>query len=515
MASSQSLHNRRGTIFARYVDPIRNARSMEGQVLLAETIAKLVAVIITSIGFFIWGMSVAAQYVDQVWVHWLTGALFAGIAAWITDFAFSHFLENSLFQFLAFWRFNWFWRFASEGFYITLLLRPLRWAVVTIIVAALFWADWNSVYTLRSPIANAKKEKVERIDFAQLDAAQRQRIHDQVGPIDAEIAQVRDDIRKTEKDITAANTGLRELAQKGNKWAPGELQRKKDRATKQARKRLQSLQEQRDRAYAAITGASQQERGQAIADDAAAVATEAENKAAISTLFTQFGIGSKILTILFRLFLIINFLINTPNWDANRDGVIDGEDVTAAAQGVEQSEQRITEQPAPRGPSPAYAERRPIGFHRQEQEPPDTPKGRTHQIFTNIPLSPIITVPAQNAVEQCSTANSPQTVVVPEQSERAGLGVLADVREWEKRANQTYKRSFTSQREEYRDDNRQRSICYSIMLKCVGVQVTEDPDAGELKFQHPAEYTLSDDVLFVIAEQKKRLEQIGKRRVEV
>ena len=53
------------------------------------------------------------------------------------------------------------------------------------------------------------------------------------------------------------------------------------------------------------------------------------------------------------------------------------------------------------------------------------------------------------------------------------------------------------------------------MLKCVGVQVTEDPDAGELKFQHPAEYTLSDDVLFVIAEQKKRLEQIGKRRVEV
>lgn len=510
MASSQSVHNRRGNIIARYVDPIRNARSMEGQVLLAETIAKLVAVVITSIGFFIWGMSVAAQYTEWVPAHWLSGALFAGIAAWITDFAFSHFLENSLFQFLAFWRFNWFPNVARDGIYITFLLRPLRWVVVTVIVAALFWADWNSVYTLRSPIANAKKEKVERIDFSALRADQQQAISAQIAPIDNEINRVRADISRAERDVHNANPGLRELADRGNKWAPGELKRKKDRATRADRKRLETLQQQRDQVYASVTASAEKERTIAIADDQDAQATEAENKAAISTLFTQFGIGSKILTILFRLFLIINFLINTPNWDANRDGVIDGEDVTAAAQGSEQPEQR-TEQPAPRGPSPAYAHRRPIGFHRSE-DPPENPQGRTQQVFTNIPLSPFITVPAEIAVEQCSTAPEPETTAVPEQPAKTGLGVLADLREWEKRANQTYKRSFSSQREEYREDNRHRAECYTIMLKCVGVEVTEQE--GELKFQHPPAYTLTEDVLFVIDEQKKRLEQIGKRRVE-
>ncbi len=491
---------RKGNFISRYVDPIRNAASMEGHVLMAETVAKLVAVIITSLGFFIWGKDVAAQYTAIVALHWLTGILFAAIAAWITDFAFSHFLENSMFQFLAFWKFDWIHTaMARDGWYITFLLRPMRWAVVTIIVAGLFWADWTSVYTLRSPIANAKAERTERVDFSALRTEQQHAISATVAPIDSEIKQVRADIASAERAVVANNPALQKLAAEGNTWAKGQIATKKAKETKPLKKRLDALQSQRDAAYSGIVASTAQERSIAIADDQAAQTSDAESKTAISTLFTQFGIGSKILTILFRLFLIINFLINTPNWDVNRDGVVDGDDVTAAASG---RSAHTTTPPHPQGypgtHSPAFAGRRRAGFVRHD----DPPESRTEFGLGTPAVTP--TVPGQNPVAHCATTNNAEQSVENSSdgnsTDTSPRGVLADVSKWKKYSNEYYKRSITQKRPEKRNDNRIRYESYRTMLEALGVKVGVGEN-NRLTFRDPDSYDTSDDAIRIVEAQ--------------
>lgn len=513
--SNQSA--RRGNLISRYVDPIRNAASMEGHVLMAETVAKLVAVIITSLGFFIWGKDVAAQYTDIVALHWLTGILFVAIAAWITDFAFSHFLENSMFQFLAFWKFDWIHTaVARDGWYITFLLRPMRWAVVTVIVAGLFWADWTSVYTLRSPIANAKAERAKRVDFSALRAEQQRAISATVAPIDSEIKQTRADIASAERAVAANNPALQQLAAEGNSWAKGQIASKKAKETKPLKKRLAALQAQRDAAYSGIVASTAQERSIAIADDQAAQTSDGESKTAISTLFTQFGIGSKILTILFRLFLIINFLINTPNWDANRDGVVDGDDVTAAASG---RSAHTTTPPHPQGfpaggHSPAFAGRRRAGFVRHD----DPPESRT-EFGLGAPAVPPTTptsVPAQNPVEHCSTGETPEQSTgnnsgteAPGQS--VPKGVLIDVKYWKMQAKQCLERSMTQKSEKSREDNRIRYEVFRTMLEALGFQV-ERTGGWELNFREPEVTDTSDDAMRIIEAQHTILWNLKNRQ---
>lgn len=515
MASQSSSKKRRGNFLARYVDPLLNASKLDSRILAAETLAKLVAILITSLGFYVWGASIAEQYGAHPYLQIAAGLIFAVLSAWITDMAFSDFLENSLFSMLSFFQFKWVNNIESHGWYITLVLKPLKWVVVTIIVAALFWADYTSVYTLRSPIANAQ-EKTERVELSALNAEQQRNVKAAVGPLDAEIKQVRADISRAERDVTSANAGLKDLADKGNRWAPGELQRKKDRATSAARKRLKELQADRDQVYKSATLSAGKQLDLAIADNTAAQRADEESKESVSTLFTFWGFGTKCLTILFRLLLVINFLINNPNWDVNGDGVVDGRDVTAAA-GARHSP-TIPSEPTTSGPSPAYADRR-IGFkHYDEPEgrtpfklsDPPTPFGPT----PTVPTQTVPTVPHKNTVEQCTTAPNPGTVGPATVPEQASQSLIADVREWQKRAQQTYKRSRTQLREEKRIDNRHRATAYCIMLQAVGVEVTEDETSGELRFKEPAQYTINSDVAFVIKEQREQLESIGKRRGE-
>jgi hypothetical protein len=139
--------------------------------------------------------------------------------------------------------------------------------------------------------------------------------------------------------------------------------------------------------------------------------------------------------------------------------------------------------------------RRPIGFHRYEQ-PPEQP-----------------TVPRQIAVEQCSTAKTARTVQ-PEQSTvpTTSASVLADVKEWQKRATQCFHRALNQQRQEFRHDNWRRCTCFCVMLQAVGVEVIRDDEKMILQFKAPAEYRTDQEVIQVIQEQKARLEQIGKRR---
>jgi hypothetical protein len=492
----------KGNFISSAVNPRRNQSGMERHVLAAETMAKLVAVVITSLGFFVWGQDIAGQYSDNYWVQLSTGLVFAGVAAWITDFAFSHFLENAMYQFINFFSFSWFGNIARDGIYITLFLKPLRWLVVTGIVAALFWADWNSVVTLRSPIANAKQEKAERVDWQQLDAAQAAAITAQLAPIDAELKTVRNRIAATEKKTAAANVGLQKLITDGNAWAATEMQRKKDRATNADRKRLEKLEAQRDQVYASATTSASSQRQLALADDTEAVATEQESKAAIATLFTMFGLGAKILTICFRLFLVINFLITKPG-DVNGDGQINGEDVTAHARNSRNNTGTAGtthNHAAPTGAPAFSAQENRIGFKHYDTSQP-TPTGRTSfQMGDDVP--PVSTL--YTPVEQRSTGFQPQP------GQNTALMVV-DVKEWAKRCRQCYIRSQTSETPEAKQDNHDRYCTFRQMLETVGVVVEKD-DSGIMQYRMPAKFTITPGNERTLHELTARLDEINTRR---
>lgn len=148
----------------------------------------------------------------------------------------------------------------------------------------------------------------------------------------------------------------------------------------------------------------------------------------------------------------------------------------------------------PQPPTLEQDTRRPIGFKRYEA----------------LPEQP--TVPPKITVEQCATEISAGTVA-PEQPPKtlSQASVLADVKDWKKRAQQCYQRARTQQRAEYRLDNQHRYTCYVLMLQAVGVTVRTD-DTDRLTFEDPADYRIDEIVAGLIAEQQARLARIGTER---
>lgn len=154
------------------------------------------------------------------------------------------------------------------------------------------------------------------------------------------------------------------------------------------------------------------------------------------------------------------------------------------------------------GPNPPQSvddqPRRPIGFHRYDtvQDSPTPP-----------------TVPAKNTVEQCSTPFS----AVPEQIQAPTIAsILADVKDWQKRANQCRTRAKTQQRPEFQRDNEERAACYLTMLEAVGVTFQVDTKKDVLVFRDPdgGAYNLGDKTIRIVITQKQRLASVSARQQE-
>ncbi len=90
--------------------------------------------------------------------------------------------------------------------------------------------------------------------------------------------------------------------------------------------------------------------------------------------------------------------------------------------------------------------------------------------------------------------------------------LVADSKEWQKRAKQCLKRAYTQQRQEFREDNKRRSDIYISMLNLIGVTVFPDHDEI-LVFNEPSSYVLlTKDVVGQIEKLKSELDQIGRER---
>lgn len=310
------------------INPQKNAANVDRQVLFAERIFLIIAVLITSIGFFVWGRSAAAQYTDWPLVQNLVGILAALASAFVTDFAFRTFLEEVVFQGLAWFHPNVVGRKVSATYFK--MLAVSRWLLLLVVVLALFAADWYSVQAIRDPFASQARQ-TETTDLAATTAALSGQLRSASAPMADQIASLKKDIKDAERRAQSANGALVSLAANGNGWAVRELEKKKTAATKASRKELEKLQSAYTTTLAEQSATLTSTTAYIGAKNAEIDAENRKKKYTLSGMYFMAGGGCKALTVILRIFLVVSFLAKTPTLDANGDGVVDGRDVTAAA----------------------------------------------------------------------------------------------------------------------------------------------------------------------------------------
>jgi hypothetical protein len=313
------------------INPQKNSRSIDRHVLFAERLMLGVAVVITSAGFLVWGYNAAGQYTEVFAIKAAFGIMAALMSAMVTDFAFRNFLEEVIFQMLVVFYPKAQNHIEKPGYIKVMAF--FRWAILATIVSLLFYADFISVYTVKDPIASAAKQKPV-VDPAKVSEQATSAMNAQIKPLKQQIAALKNEIKQEESRVERANASLVKLVSQGNNWAPSQLAAKKASATKSKRANLSKLEDAYNQALSGNSAALATINTQAIQTSQATIEENNTQKAAMSNLFQLFGVGSKIMTILFRMFLVVSFLSKNPNLDANGDGTVDGEDVTAAASGA-------------------------------------------------------------------------------------------------------------------------------------------------------------------------------------
>lgn len=490
-------------LFAKYggnkVDPKANAKSIEGYTLTAELVAKWVATIITSIGFFIWGKQLALSYNPDPALANIVGGIMAILSGWLTDFAFSHFLENVMFDFFAFFQFRWVKN--KQGIF-GVCIGLLRWLSISTIVALLFYADYKSVYTLRDPVASQAKQGV-LFDTDSLSRAQLARTREAVSDDGKEIASLQKSIENRAAQVAASNAGLTKLIADGNPWAQSELAKKIRTANSEDNKLLSAAKQRRQVKQARQLQQDSVEMAYALAANGLTFSGNVESKTAISTMFTTFGFGAKILTILCRLLLVLSFLAKGI-YDADGDGVIDGKDVTADAKKPQQNVNvRVNGETVPQStpplavaqatPTPTSQAQQGIGFHDRYKAPTPTPEQQDAIQKSGLWGKKTQTAPTDNTVAQCSTVLEPKKKTVAQDInielnipaekptetvvKRSSEWVVAGLAEWKMRYGLYLDRAEKSQGREAQEDNQARAECYRKMIEAAGYKVHFDPNS--------------------------------------
>ncbi len=283
--------------------------------------------------------------------------------------------------------------------------------------------------------------------------------------------------------IATVQTGIQQ--NQGIKWK-GTTTYTAQRAIVSQSKSLEKLQDQRAAAIAQQRADYERTRNE-----------QAENSNFASSLVMASGGYVELLQFLLLL-LIVSCEKSldrspTPSQEPQKGTFFRRENVPATAQ--QQPEQpRITaqQQPEQRQAMAQYqpAQRRQIGFHRTTENE---------------------TVPEKNAVEQWPTAEQPEPTYHKTQG---GYGeahsVVADVKNWEKRAKQCFERAYTQERDEHRQNNRRRCECFAGMLSSIGVVVRLDWERSILDFAHPDVYDTTPEAIAKVMLNQDQLKQIGK-----
>ncbi len=300
----------------RKFNPMSNSMTVENYAFLAEKVAWIVCMCLTSMGYY----AIVARYADsQAWhpfVKAVAGLCAAIAGAFITDVAFRRLLIEGVYQPLAWAHPNSPSLWSSTYFSTIKVVRLITiWAVV---VAAVVM-DFFSLKFTAQPIETAPIISYKAVTNYPND--------DGTAKIGGYISLLKEEIRQTEAAVEAANPRLVQLARQGNTWAAKRLAREKQKATKATKGELEKAQ----RLHTEALQASINSKNEAAALHAKKISSSEQTARNLATMYFYGGLFAKGLIVLLNVFLVLSFLERTPNLDVNRDGSVDHRDVREAA----------------------------------------------------------------------------------------------------------------------------------------------------------------------------------------
>ena len=315
------------------IDPLQNAKRIDKYVLAGERLLVTLVAISGSVLAFQYIWIIVSGYTDIFAIQLIAAVAAAAAVAFITDFAFRNFLTEAVF-----WPFALFhpqvWAQIGESHKYFSVIKFLKWSAITAIVFGLFWLDWGTMQNARNPIAAAQR-KIEKTDVGILTGEMTGDMNALLLPIQNRIAQIEKTIKAKEGRVEADNPSLMKLVKERNSWALSKIATLKRRATSKDAKELDELNEKYNETLSQTSGVIASAAASKAEENAQIDQINTQNQISLSNTIFLYGGWLKILTVIFRVFLVLSYLANAKNLDVNGDGRIDGQDVTSFARDEE------------------------------------------------------------------------------------------------------------------------------------------------------------------------------------
>ena len=346
------------------INPYQNTEKTYRAIVVGERIARWMATLITSVGFFAWARDLAIKYIPEGWPYShqmgiAAGLLAAMAAAYLTDMMFGELLQKVSFDIIAAKHPNvtkW------QGPQFFKKLRQVEKYMFLVLLLGLLSFDLYTSLIIRDPIADSARAE-QTIDPDALRAEIAAQNAAEIAALDKAAKEKRSNIAQAEAGAKNSNKSLSKLAQEGNTWAQNQINAKAAKATKSEKAQLNTIEETRAAKIAAAATYTEQRLQQVMAANQDAESKTRQNREIMASMYTIFTVVPKLLAMLLRVLMVVSFLAYSQqfNPDISGDGIIDYNDVEMWLQNRQASRSTgatvggFSAAPPPTGAGPAGA----------------------------------------------------------------------------------------------------------------------------------------------------------------
>lgn len=325
------------------IDPERDEAKMPVLLLWMERSAIFVVAIVSGVAVGVFGYKFAAGYTHWESIRWASAIVMFAIATAITDIGIKYFIQKAVYDLFAVFnpatyrnsRFTGFQRF----------MQFIAWCCMVAIIVGMFAFDYNSVNSVRYPVANMikKEQKINRDSIREVvDKQEESRGAATIAAIKAVDSDIRDTKRQIEKEkarVLNSNAKMKALYDSGNGWAKKQVASQQAKAVsglnaqlEELYKTKQELTKTQSKNLAYRLDIIAKTDNEVMQENAAIAGRNTSLVEGTSSLFIWMGFYAKCIAGVIRVLLVVMFLGSNVK-DYNGDGKVDYEDVNAAAKG--------------------------------------------------------------------------------------------------------------------------------------------------------------------------------------
>ena len=317
------------------IDPHNN--NVRAIALNVETLAIWASVITSAVSIGTITYKVVENRLHMPILSLIASVIVIVAASYISDYGFRQFSTKFIFELLSFPQGWWLkvyngsqsaWSATMQLFY-----RVLSWVMVGGIACLMFGLSWATSWMGAQDAYAMKDTPVSLVNVDSMRTNQVVSLQSTSNTIDKDIERLNKTLSMEKKAAQEkAEFMYGKLVASGNAWAKMQSDKMVDKAIKSTQLKIDALQATKLSMLANASTTNQEILQQNMLLNKQTITAKAEKEENFIYLFRWFGVGSSILQVLCRAFLVIMFLASGPT-DENGDGKIDNDDVDFFAGG--------------------------------------------------------------------------------------------------------------------------------------------------------------------------------------